>query len=568
MQNREKILGMVLLTTVLLWQAGPVLHNWFIAPIDERLGQIKTIKKRLRKQEDFEFELIQAKSAVKRAERQSLPPNPLDAQRLYQSWLTDLAQLSHLRDPQVRPSRRSAQGDFYVAVQVDLQAEGTYEQLTQFLFCFYRADLLHHLVRLNVESTASQGDPLLNISLTAEGLSLRNAVARKHLFPESKLVTDIDEGDKEITVANIEGFPSKAPFLIRIGKEFLKVTNMREDHRWEVERGSEPTKPVAHAAQSEVQLTPLSKQSREQSWSDFKQHIASNNFIIPAPAKTYTPKLKAITDQQILQGSTFKLKAETDGWDPSWGRPIFKLAVSDNAPAGLMIQSDTGQIIWEVPDKYTPQSIPVTVTASASEQNERQVKTSFQITVLKPNKPPSITKIPDQNVFLGQSWLYAVDANDPEKQNLSFELAGTIPEGMEIDSLTGLLAWSPGQSVKPGTYPIQVVVSDDGTPAQSSTESFNIKLQEDSAQYTYLIACLSVDEDRFAWLYDRANNKKTNLRLGSKFEIADATAKVTNIADDFLLFQIGSATYRISTGENLRAVLLNGPLKPTSEKNE
>jgi len=569
MQNREKYLAIILLSTVVLWQAGPMLHNWFIAPIEARLGQIKTIKKRLRKNEDFEFELIRAKSTVKNAEWQSLPPNSLDAQRMYQSWLTDMAQLAELNNIQVKPSRRNAQGQFYVAVQVELEAEGTYHQLTQFLYSFYRSDLLQRIVRLNVESTSSQGDPILNIALTAEGLSLRDAKPRKYLFPETYLVTAIEEHDHEITVVDKKGFPNSPPFQVRIGNEFLQVTEVMEDHRWLVERGFGPTHPQKHNANSEVQYAPANETYANRSWSDFKQHLASNHFVIPEPPKSYSPRIKSIPDQQIVRGSSLQVHIEIQDWNPAWGPPHYELITPKKAPAGLSMNADTGQLDWKIPDDYEPQTIPVTVVVKPSKQGGKHIPTSFRVSVFEPNRPPVVQPVADQNVFAGQSWLFAIDAHDPDQNNLKYSLGGETPEGLDIDALTGLIAWSPGVGTRVGVYPVHVVVTDDGQPNQQTLLKFNVNIREDDAQYTYMVASVSADEDRFAWLYNRANNKKTVLQIDNHFDIAGVKATVTAIEKNHLLFQIDKAVYRMQTGDNLRAVLQDGPIKTqTAQKSK
>src|SRR4029078_5045378 len=45
-------------------------------------------------------------------------------------------------------------------------------------------------------------------------------------------------------------------------------------------------------------------------------------------------------------------------------------------------------------------------------------------------------------------------------------------------SLSGAIAWTPTEAQGPGTYPVQVKVTDSGTPALSVTNSFTLTVNE------------------------------------------------------------------------------------------
>jgi hypothetical protein len=69
-------------------------------------------------------------------------------------------------------------------------------------------------------------------------------------------------------------------------------------------------------------------------------------------------------------------------------------------------------------------------------------------------------------------------ATDPDAaQTLSFSLVSP-PNGMHIDPSNGVITWTPDQTQSPGTNTITVVVTDNGTPSLSATNSFQVVVQE------------------------------------------------------------------------------------------
>src|SRR5207342_3247466 len=69
----------------------------------------------------------------------------------------------------------------------------------------------------------------------------------------------------------------------------------------------------------------------------------------------------------------------------------------------------------------------------------------------------------------------ATDADLPAN-NLTFALVSG-PSGLTV-SPAGAIAWTPTEAQGPGTYPVQVKVTDSGTPALSVTNSFTLTVNE------------------------------------------------------------------------------------------
>jgi Ca2+-binding RTX toxin-like protein len=94
------------------------------------------------------------------------------------------------------------------------------------------------------------------------------------------------------------------------------------------------------------------------------------------------------------------------------------------------------------------------------------------------NRPPVITPISNQSVAEGSVLTVNVQASDPDGNSLTFSLAAGAPSGATINAQTGIFRWTPTESQAPGNYTITVRVSDNGSPAMTSSASFQITATE------------------------------------------------------------------------------------------
>jgi len=74
------------------------------------------------------------------------------------------------------------------------------------------------------------------------------------------------------------------------------------------------------------------------------------------------------------------------------------------------------------------------------------------------NKPPVITSIPVTTAKVGVEYSYNVFATDPNSDNLTYSLLA-YPNGMTINSSTGLITWIPiNNQIR--DYEVEIEVSD------------------------------------------------------------------------------------------------------------
>jgi len=73
---------------------------------------------------------------------------------------------------------------------------------------------------------------------------------------------------------------------------------------------------------------------------------------------------------------------------------------------------------------------------------------------------------------------FTVRANDDLSQRLRFTPGAGVPLGAAIDSSGGVFIWRPGELDGPGICSVDIIVTDDGFPALSSTGVVEIVVRE------------------------------------------------------------------------------------------
>jgi hypothetical protein len=109
-----------------------------------------------------------------------------------------------------------------------------------------------------------------------------------------------------------------------------------------------------------------------------------------------------------------------------------------------------------------------------------QVSSSWTLINSTPNRAPTINSITNRvyaEGFRGSFQVVASDIDTPP-QTLTFSLGTNAPAGARIDPATGVFAWRPSSSQGPAAYPISVIVSDNGQPSMSATQSLVINVQD------------------------------------------------------------------------------------------
>jgi len=178
-----------------------------------------------------------------------------------------------------------------------------------------------------------------------------------------------------------------------------------------------------------------------------------------APQITSTPTLFAVVDRRFA----YDLSAS----DADQDALAFELLA---APNGMSLNPASGTLRW-LPTIDQLGTVQVSVRVS-DPQGGSSVQ-SFTLTVRRVGGPPLITSLPASEAFVGVSYLHEVVAIDAEADPLFHSLV-TAPEGMSIDSRTGLIAWTPTAD-QVGQHPVIVAVTD-GTGGRA-TQGFSLRVE-------------------------------------------------------------------------------------------
>ena len=561
MERRQQYLIGGLVTVVVLWFGSGWLKSAVLEPIQAKREALDNLTKTVGQKEDQLLNLARSKKLLKDWQVRSLPPDltkarqkpdALNAQGLYQEWLTDLAQLSGFEDLKVTPDRRAPKGNIYVSVMVKIEADARFEQLCNFLDRFYRADLLHRVSSLRVLSKESDGDPFFQVILEAEGLALLDAPQRRTLFAQTRLAEELSEDGTTLKVDGLDGFPKEPGFRIRLKNEYLTVTEI-DGTSWTVERGIDRTTAADYPETTIVELTPLNASVPARTAEEFQELLAANIFVKPAPPKDYRLKLGPLGEKTYTRGSRpFEFTIAAMSYDSTKGRPEFSL-VGTPLP-GLQLDKATGKLTWKPDEKQKASKYPVKFEVKHPSASGGKLSETVTLVLRDPNTPPKFAKKTPPPVILGREWKFAPEVSDAESSvgKLTWKLGDDPPSGLAIDEATGELSWTPEDSVPVGEAIAKVTATDDGMPPQSSTLELTLDVQDDLATFTRLTGIFEKDADRRAILYDRSQNKTTELRAGDKFTVADVQGTVTKIATKYLIFASGDEAKRLELGQSLR----------------
>jgi len=564
MQPREKKLAALLAGVVGLAVAWMFLESRIVAPLTNQRNQLAAVQVQLEERENRKLDLLQAQSDLSDWRYTSLPPNQFTAHREYQEWLTDLAVMSGWTDPQpeLGPRRPLPRSRFY-QIPVTIKAHATLEQVARFLYHCRRVALLHRIDDLKLVSPAADGNPLLDVTLKAVGLSLPEAEERQHLFARTQLTSDLPAETDKMQVEPAKGFPLVTGFQVKLGHELVEVRDI-DGTTWTVERGVEDTIAAVHSAGSDVELFPVDREAAARSFDDYRSLLENSPFTKPAPPVEYHPEFSPQSLPVVTRGTPWEVPLTVSGWNRSGGAKVFSL--DDDAPPGMTIDAETGELSWN-PDESVPAGdYAVTVRAASRINSDQRLVATLPVTLREPNVPPVIEEPEPLRAYSGRRIAVQIEARDPDgaESHLKYALTGEIPDGAQIDEQSGELVWTPPLTLELGEYPITVSVTDQGDPPQTVSKVVNITVAEDAALFTKYVGYFGEGGRTEALFYNQATDQKTKLLPGDSLQVAEIDAEVVRIDRYHVELKIASKNFRLPLGKSLRQLLPVGDAEPGS----
>ncbi len=211
------------------------------------------------------------------------------------------------------------------------------------------------------------------------------------------------------------------------------------------------------------------------------QHLSTtNSFTVTVNEVNTPPQLAKIADQVVDEGKPLSVPASVVDSDLPLNTFTFGIV---SGPQGLTIDPGTGLILWTPSEAQGPSTNLVTVKvtdnnpAAVNEKN-LSVTTSFNIVVNEVNSAPVLPAIGPQTVNELQTLTVVNTATDSDlpANVLAYSLVGA-PGGVAI-SPSGVITWTPTEAQGPTNVTITTVVTDNGLPPLSVTNSFTVAVSE------------------------------------------------------------------------------------------
>ncbi len=173
-------------------------------------------------------------------------------------------------------------------------------------------------------------------------------------------------------------------------------------------------------------------------------------------------------------------------------------------PPGMTIDS-AGIIRWRPTEAQGPSTDVVTTVATDDGNPPLSATNQFTVVVLEQNSAPRLSIVPQQTVSALSELIITNAAGDSDipANRLSYELANP-PAGATIDG-NGVVHWTPARTQAPSTNTLATIVTDDGDPPLSASNSFVVVVSapalsplEDyrvSAGQIVLFTCSATDND-------------------------------------------------------------------------
>ncbi|MFN6127392.1 MAG: putative Ig domain-containing protein [Planctomycetota bacterium] len=168
----------------------------------------------------------------------------------------------------------------------------------------------------------------------------------------------------------------------------------------------------------------------------------SQSFVLKTTGTNVGPRITSVPKPEtaVNQPYTYAVTAVDDDGDP------IRFSIDPASIVGNMaIDTSTGRFTW------TPTALGTyRIGVRASDPSGIGTQQIFDLLVSNSgstafNQPPQITTVPSLVAFAGSTYVYDIDASDPEGKALTYAIdePKTLPEGATFDSQTGLLRWTP-----------------------------------------------------------------------------------------------------------------------------
>jgi Bacterial Ig domain/Putative Ig domain len=198
---------------------------------------------------------------------------------------------------------------------------------------------------------------------------------------------------------------------------------------------------------------------------------ATNSFTVTVNEINSAPNLTVPSDQTINELTTLSVSASATDSDIPANVLTFSLISS---PSGMSINPTSGAISWTPTEAQGPGTNIITVAVTDDGTPPLSATNSFKVVVNEVNAAPVLPIQTNLTIAELATMLVTNTATDSDipSNTLSYLLVSP-PSGAEI-SADGVISWTPAHNQAPSTNIFETVVTDNGVPPLSATNSFTV----------------------------------------------------------------------------------------------
>lgn len=194
-------------------------------------------------------------------------------------------------------------------------------------------------------------------------------------------------------------------------------------------------------------------------------------------ARGAAPEIQPIADRVVVEETTLSFTVVATDADGPAEQITFTLTLGNDT--GATLNAGTGLFSWTPTEAQGPGTNLFRVVVADTGSPSLSATQQFFVVVLESNRPPVLQPIGNRTINEGELLVVSALANDPDipVQQLTFSLGSGSPTNATI-STGGLILWETGETNGPATNQFRVIVSDNGSPSLSVTQSFAVIINE------------------------------------------------------------------------------------------
>lgn len=271
------------------------------------------------------------------------------------------------------------------------------------------------------------------------------------------------------------------------------------------------------------------------------------------------PVLAPIADRIVDAGQTLSLTLAAT--DPDGDAISFSLG--SGTPSGVVLNPISGALTWVTSPTQGGTTNAITVVARDSGLPQMTTAQTFLVVVKAVNHAPVLAPIADVTIPEGRLLTFTNVVSDADLpfQQLTFSLGPDAPAGASITPQDGVFSWRPDETQGGTNYWITIIVTDNGTPALTATQSFAVDVLKALPSFSVelgSVAVLSNGTGGIALtLHSRADVTSLRLVLGLQGLLPDAASstRLTNFTLSGLSSEIGATSLTVLPSNRVEILL-------------